>query len=138
MRRNISTRFHHIGCANPLLEMIDRETERIQRRHLPIRSFTINVDRPHHRHHKGNQVRVSINIALPQKSIFVSKEVGGMTERDNAFTALDRAFGAAENAVDQYFEQKRFKGTVDTTPAFPASDGRAAPTPSATELGDAI
>jgi hypothetical protein len=113
MRRNISTRFRHIGTPNPLIDIIDRETDRLQRRHLRIRGFSVVVDKPHLKHHKGNQVRAQVLVLLPKKRIVVSKEADGMTEGDNAIAALYHAFDAAENAVDQYVHRGRFKDTMD-------------------------
>jgi hypothetical protein len=123
MKRNISTRFRHIGTPNALMDIIDRETDRLQRRHLRIRGFSVLVDKPHLKHHKGNQVRAQVLVLLPKKRIVVSKEADGMTESDNAVAALYHAFDAAENAVDQYVHRSRFKDTGTLDYEFAAADG---------------
>ena len=111
MRRNISTHFHHIGCPNPLVAIIDKETERAQRRHPRIRRFSIVVEKSDKKRHKCNQVRAQVIINLPKKKIVVSKEAEGMTEDDNAAIALIHAFAAAERAVDEHVKKSRLAGS---------------------------
>ena len=109
MNRNISMRFQHISCANPLIEIVDKETERLQKHHPRIRGFSIIVEKTHRKHKKGNPVRAQVIISLPNKRIVVSKEVDGMTEGDNAAIALRHMFDVSECAVDQYIKKSRFR-----------------------------
>jgi hypothetical protein len=125
MRRNISTRFRNIGRPNPLVVMIDRETERLQERHPRIRGFSVLVDKTHNRHHKGNQIRAQVLVYLPHRRILVSKEAEGMTESDNAAAALSQAFDATEHAVDRYLKKKR-SGNPET-PLPPPLSARGLP-----------
>ncbi len=107
MRRNIATHFRHISSPNPLLEIIDEETGRIQRRHPGIEGFKIQLDVPNLRRQRGNQVRAQVSVFAPDLDIIVTKAVDGMEEDDNAIVALRRAFHAASLAVDQHLQKNR-------------------------------
>ena len=105
MRQNISTHFHHISSPNHLVEIIDRETERMQRHHTGIQGFRINVDVPHLRHLHGNQVRALVVVFVRDVSLVFSKEVEGLSEEQNAIAALCRAFDAADNGVERFLHR---------------------------------
>lgn len=107
MSHNTYTRFRHIASTHPLLEIIDKETERLEERHPKIRGLTVHVDKPHRKHQKGNQVRVQLVVSLPKKRIFITKEAEGMGEGENAAIAISNAFDAADNAVNQYLKRKQ-------------------------------
>ncbi len=110
MKRNITTHFHHISRPNPLISLIDKETERLQGRHPRIRGFSIIVDKMGRKHKKSNQIRAQVIVTLPGKRIVISKEADGMTESDNASVALTHAFEAAERSVDQHLKKSRYTG----------------------------
>jgi ribosome-associated translation inhibitor RaiA len=112
MKRNISTRFRHISAPNALLQIVDRETARLQKRYFRISGFSIVVDKPHLKHHKGNQVRAQVVVSLPTGRVVVTKEADGMTERENAVMAIHCAFDAARSAVDAHCHPHHRHGEI--------------------------
>jgi ribosome-associated translation inhibitor RaiA len=133
MRRNISTRFHNISSPNHLIEIIDKETERMQRHYAGIQGFKISVDVPHSRHHRGNQVRAQVIVIVRHLRLVFSKEVEGQSEDQNSTVALCRAFDAAENGVERFFSRAKVRReaarfpvrlpTNDRKERWPATDG---------------
>ena len=117
MKANVSTRFHHISAPNYLLEIVERETDHMQRRHPSIRGFKVTVALSNSRHRHDREVRALVTVVLRNAILVASKEVDGMSEHDNASAALRRAFLAAEKEMSHHHHRGRFKHTRSLEPA---------------------
>ena len=102
MNRNISTHFHHISGPSYLIDIIERETTQMQRRHPRIRGFKISVELSHMKHRHGKEVRAKVSVILRNTTMVASKEVDGMSEQENAATALHRAFAAVDHEIEHH------------------------------------
>ena len=109
MKRNISTRFYHISAPNHLLDIIEKETARMQRCHPDIQGFKITAALSNSRHRHGNQIRAQVSVNLRHSTLVATKEVEGMSERENAVVALGRAFDAVANEVEHFYHRERFR-----------------------------
>lgn len=123
MKRNLTSRFRRIATPNLLLESIDAETELLQRDYPHIHKFSIFVDKPQLKHHRGNLVRAQVTIAFPKKRITISKEADGMMEQDNAFLALRLAFDKARSMLEHHFDRSRHAENLPRI-ALASTEGR--------------
>jgi hypothetical protein len=106
MNRNLSARFRRIAAPNALLELIDRETERLQCHYTAIRSFSIFVERISESSTK-NTVRAQVVIGIPGNRIVASRETDGMQQKENAALAVELAFQSAESMMNRATRRRR-------------------------------
>jgi hypothetical protein len=104
---NISVRFRQVVQSTDMFELIENEARRLERRHPQVVGCHVVIDKPNHRHQKGNPIRVQLTVSLRGKPLVFSKLTDGRDELGNAMASLSHSFDAAEHAIDLYLHRQR-------------------------------
>jgi cold shock CspA family protein/ribosome-associated translation inhibitor RaiA len=66
--------FHGFTASPTLKALIDEQIEQLERYHPRLVSCHVTVEVPHRRHRKGNVWHVKLDVSVPGKDVFVTRE----------------------------------------------------------------
>lgn len=99
-------------CAevNERIKKLERVCDRITR-------CRVTIQKPHQHHSKGNPFHVTVDIAIPDREVVVSKGRGGNGVYTNIYAAIRDAFDSSQRSLEQYIKQSRV-GSRRTSPVM--------------------
>ncbi len=106
MQGNVRIAFRHTRPLKELVDVIEREADKLQENHHCITSWKAVIDCPHRRHRNGNRLRLKVFVSVPGMQLISSKETGiGQRYMDSRSIASD-TFNAMEHAVSAYLHHR--------------------------------
>lgn len=88
--------FEHVAHSDAIEAAVRKEAQKLERFFDRIISARVVVDRPQHRHQKGDTYNIRIHIALPAgKHIDVTREPSADGRHEDAYVTIRDAFDAA-------------------------------------------
>lgn len=110
--------FEHIGPSDALEATVRKEAQRLERFYDRITSVRVVIDRPQHRHHKGDTYLVRVHIAIPGgKHIHVTRDPAATGRHEDAHVTIRDAFDAAGRQLQD--QVRRLSGAVKAHEASP-------------------
>ena len=106
---DIPLQIHFIGISkrSDIEERVRHAAQKLEKYFDRITSCRVAVEVPHRHHHQGNHYRVSVDLAVPGKTIVVSHEAHQDPAHEEAIVAIRDAFNAALRQLDEHTERLR-------------------------------
>lgn len=123
MQGPLQIRFHGLERSSVLSDLIEERVAGLERLFPHLTDCTVALERSHHKRHKGDTLRVSIEIRVPGQEIVVSREHSMDETHADSMIALRDAFDAAKRQMQDY--ARKMRGDVKTH-ENPYHEGRVA------------
>lgn len=92
--------FHNLGHSDAISSRIEEEIEKLEQFYERITSCRVVVERPQHRHRKGDTYAVRIVLAIPDGAdIVVNRDPGVDHSHEDVYVAIRDAFGSARRQL---------------------------------------
>ena len=99
--------FEHLDHSEAIETRIRSEAEKLERYYERITSVRVVVDRPRHRHHKGDTYVVRILIAVPgAEEIAVSRDPSATGRHEDILVTIRDAFDAARRQLQDMTRER--------------------------------
>ncbi|HEX5959475.1 MAG TPA: HPF/RaiA family ribosome-associated protein [Hyphomicrobiaceae bacterium] len=96
MQEPLQIVFAHLDHSDAVEAAVRKEARKLERFYDRITAARVVIDRPQHRHHKGDAYSVRIHLGLPAgKHIDVTHEPAPDEGHENAYVTIRDAFDAA-------------------------------------------
>ena len=112
MQGPLQIRFHGLDSSPLLSTMIEDRVASLEHVYQHITDCNVTIEQGHHRHRKGNTLRVTIELRVPGSEIVVSRENAKDLAHDDPLIVLRDAFDAARRKLQDY--SRRMRGDVKT------------------------
>jgi ribosomal subunit interface protein len=99
MRQEPEISFKNIEHSLALESKIRERIERLERYADQIIGCRVSVQAPHRQHRDGNIYEIHIQVSVPGKDIYVTKDHGENGAHDDIYVAVRDAFEAAEKQL---------------------------------------
>lgn len=100
--------FRNMDRSDALEQQILEKTEKLDKVYERIISCRVTLEIPHKHHSKGNQHEVTIDIAVPEKKIVVSRSASGSNgSKDVALGAFNEALDVAKRQLEDYARKRK-------------------------------
>jgi cold shock CspA family protein len=110
--------FEHISHSDALEAAVRKEAQRLERFYDRITSARVVIDRPQHRHHKGDTYCVRIHIAMPGgKHVDITRDPAATGRHEDAHVTIRDAFDAAGRQLQD--DVRKLGGAVKAHEAPP-------------------
>ena len=105
---SIPTEFHFHGLEpSPTLEAYAiRWLDRVSHVADGITSCAIRIEMPHRHHRRGRQFHVVLSLAVPGRTLTVSRDPGAPTTHESAYAAVRDAFLALRRQLDDFMARR--------------------------------
>ncbi len=107
MQLPIRISFHGMDASPAVESRIHELAAKLEQFHDRITRCDVAVEQPHHRHQKGNQWHVRIDMTVPGHEIVVSHDPGKDEDHEDVYVALRDAFAAARRQLEDYVHKQR-------------------------------
>jgi ribosomal subunit interface protein len=88
--------FEHVEQSDAIEAAIRKEAQKLERFFDRITSARVVIDRPQHRHQRGDAYNIRIHISLPAgKHIDITRESAADSRHEDAYVTIRDAFDAA-------------------------------------------
>jgi ribosomal subunit interface protein len=103
MQLPLQIMFEHVAQSDALEAAVRKEAQKLERFFDRITSARVVIDRPQHRHQKGDTYNIRIHIALPAgKHIDVTREPAADGRHEDAYVTIRDAFDAAGRQLQDH------------------------------------
>lgn len=99
--------FHNFPHSDAVAEEVQRRAEKLGGLARDMRDLRVVVDRPNHRHHKGDHFRVHLEMRLGGTEIIVDRDPIDDTTREDVYLAIRAAFEAAQRRIKSFAGHRR-------------------------------
>src|SRR4051812_32524326 len=99
--------FHNFPYSEAVAADVRRRAEKIGALARGIRDLRVVVDRPNHRHQKGDHYHVRLSIRMRGAEIVVDRDPVGDSSREDLYLAIRNAFEAAQRRIKSFAGLKR-------------------------------
>lgn len=107
METTLQITFKDIERSERVEAEIRERVDRIERIYDRITGCQVRVRAPHHRHRKGTQYVVDIDVALPSSTLNVGREPGDNLAHQEILVAVRDAFNAMERKLRKWKDQHK-------------------------------
>jgi ribosome-associated translation inhibitor RaiA len=107
MKHPVQVSFHNVPPSPAAEEQIRECVSWLGRVYDPIRACRVVVDTPHRRHRQGKKFRVTIEIAVPGRTLRASRDSGLDDSHDDVYAAIRDSFDAARRRLGDYARRQR-------------------------------
>jgi putative sigma-54 modulation protein len=114
--------FHDLESSDFMQARIHEHIAKLEKFFDRITSCRVTVEAPHRSHHKGNHYAVRIDLLVPGHELVVNRDPEQRRQREDAYAAIDDAFGEAERQLKEYARTQRGEVKRHLDPSDPRSD----------------
>lgn len=97
----------NIDESESLTQDVLKNVERLEKFFPKITACQVLIEMSNHRHNKGNQFHVRIDVTVPGKVIVINRDPGEATAHEDAYVAVRDAFNAATRQLEDYARLRR-------------------------------
>lgn len=94
--------FHGLEPSDALRELIEERMTMLERQHPRVTTCRVTVERPHHRHVKGDHWQVKVLVAVPGDEIVITREREIGERHTDPSAAVRDAFDAARRRLQDH------------------------------------
>jgi len=102
MQHPLQITFRGLDHSDAVEQRIRDKVSALDRMHDPIMSCHVTVEAPNHRHHKGTEYSVRLDLQLPDRQIVVGKQ-----RDEDVYVAVQASFDAAVRQLEDYARRRR-------------------------------
>lgn len=99
--------FHNVRHSNAIEDLVRRKAVSLERFFDRITACRVAVAAPHHKHHKGNQFHIRIEVSVPGEKIVISRDPGPKQTHEDMYAAVRDAFRAATRQLEATTASRR-------------------------------
>ena len=107
MQAPASITFRSMTPSPAVEQMVASWCERLEQAYGRIERCAVVIEIPHRRHRQGKTFHVRIELALPDRTIAVSRDPGHDPAHEDVYVALSDAFRAARRQLQDYAQIRR-------------------------------
>ncbi|MHB8416581.1 MAG: HPF/RaiA family ribosome-associated protein [Myxococcales bacterium] len=107
MQMPLQVSFHNLPLSEPLAEWIRRKAAKLEERYPRLVGCKVAVEEPnhHHRQGKGRHFRIRVELSVPGELLVADREAPQISEHEDAYLAITKAFEAAQRQLDAFAER---------------------------------
>jgi ribosome-associated translation inhibitor RaiA len=92
--------FHGLDHSDAAAQRVHEHVDKLARHNAAITRCDVTIEAPHRHQRQGRQFHVRIELAVPGRTLVVSRDPGEAAAHDDVYVALRDAFDAARRQLD--------------------------------------
>ena len=108
--------FHSLQGSDAIAAQVRSRARKLEKFFDRIHFCRVAIEAPHHRHAKGNEYRVRIEVSVPGQQLVVTRGPGDHRVYTDLYVAIRDAFDAMRRQLEDYTDLLRENASVAPQP----------------------